>query len=190
MTRKASGIKRTPKKPVQRRIGANPKASKKKKQTRKELWGQYGLEVPKYIRYSGLQGVLWWVLSRYVRQEEFIKYGGKCVDGCGKPIEAWEDADCGHFRSAKSLATRFLRENVAIQRKNCNSPRGGNGRQYDFGLEVDRRWGKGTADRLTELAGTTSNPFKAEWYDNEIRKYLKLLGTGDSAKYPPDVPDT
>lgn len=152
------------------------KVSKKKKTSRKELWGQYGLEIPKYIRYSGLQGVLWCVLSRYVRKTEFEQYGGKCVDNCGVEILDWHDADCGHFRSARSLSTRFLRENLAIQRKHCNSTRkgGGHGRQYDFGKEIDRRYGQGTADRLTELAAQTTSPFKDSWYDEQIRHYISL----------------
>lgn len=184
-------LRRAPQAP-KRPTGAPKKAktrnvSKKKKTSRRELWGQYGLEVPKYIRYKGLPGVLWWVLSRYVRITEFNQYGGVCVDGCGIPILDWREADAGHFRSAKSLSTRFRRENLGIQRKHCNSPRGGNGRQYDFGKEVDKRYGTGTADRLTELAAQTTAPFKDAWYDQEIRRILKLLETVDNAQNTPNT---
>lgn len=157
-------------------IGANKKVSKRKKLSRKQLWGQYGLEVPKYVRYTGLQGVLWCVMSRYVRKSEWEQFDGFCVDGCGRKIEKWQDADCGHFRSAKSLATRFARENLGLQTKYCNSPRGGNGNQYAFGKVIDQRYGTGTADRLTHEAAQLSKPFKDAWYDKQIRHYLKLLG--------------
>ncbi len=145
-----------PKRSLQRQIKPNKKKSKAQKA--RELWGQYGLEVPKYIRYSGLGGILWYLTSQYVRQEEFKLYSGRCVDGCGVEILDWHEADCGHFRSAKSLATR-----------------GGNGRQYDFGLEIDKRYGKGTADELTELAKGTSIPFSKDWYHQEILKIQALL---------------
>ena len=153
-----------------------PGRAKKGKKTQKDMWNEYGLEKPSKPRYSGLAGILWYVTSQYVRKEEFIKYGGRCVDNCGWVAQAWnEDTDCGHFRPAKSLATRFLRENLALQRKHCNSPRGGNGRQYDFGIEIDKRYGLGTAERLTELSKTTSKPFSKEWYHQEILRIQALL---------------
>lgn len=158
-----------------------------KKKTQVALWAEYGLKKPAYVRYSGLGGVLWCVMSQYVRRTEFETYGGRCVDGCGRVIENWRDADCGHFRSAKSLSTRFLRENLGLQTKFCNSPRGGNGNQYGFGKAIDQRYGPGTADRLTELSAQTSPPFKDAWYDAEIRKYLEL---GITENYQPDMPDT
>ena len=58
-----------------------------------------------YVRYGGLGGVLWYLMSQLVRQEEFIKYGGVCVDGCAASCRGTRhDADCGHFRGAKSLS--------------------------------------------------------------------------------------
>lgn len=151
------------------------KTKKKPKKFKKDLWAEFGLNQPRYIRYTGLQGVLWYVLSQYVRKTEFKEYGGKCVDQCGAEISSWEESDCGHFRSAKSLSTRFLRENLGIQRKYCNSPRGGNGNQYAFGLEIDRRYGPGTAERLTLLSKQTSKPFSKEFLRAEILKYQTLL---------------
>ncbi len=175
-------MKRTPlkrkgalvrKRPVQKQIGTVKRA--KKRITQKDMWAEFGLEKPAKPRYSGLAGILWYVMSRYVRQEEFKKYGGKCIDNCGVAIDNWWEADCGHFRSAKSLATRFLRENLAIQRKHCNSPWGGNGRQYDFGKEIDRRYGEGTADRLTELSMQTTPAYPKSWYVDKIAEYQQKL---------------
>lgn len=163
-----------------------PKALKRpaaKKKKRVNLWDLYGVQKPSYTRYSGLQGVLWCLVSQYVRQVEFKEYDGYCVDGCGRRVERWQDADCGHFRSARSLATRFSRENLGLQTKYCNSPRGGNGNQYAFGKAIDQRYGAGTADKLTELAQGTSAPFKDAWYDAEIRKYKALLETVDSENF-------
>lgn len=165
-------------KPLKKKASKRPSAKKKR---RVNVWVQYGVEKPSYVRYGGLGGVLWCVMSRYVRKIEFENYRGRCVDGCGRTVENWQDADCGHFRSAKSLSTRFLRENLGLQTKYCNSPRGGNGNQYGFGKAIDQRYGAGTADRLTELAAQTTPPFKATWYDQEIRKYNALLA-GDNSE--------
>lgn len=163
-------VGKSTKKPAKKPLRAiKPKARKK------DLWHEFGLEMPQYIRYSGLGGILWHLTSRYVRMEEFKKYGGHCVDGCGRYVERYEDADCGHFRSAKSLSTRFLRENLGLQHKYCNSPHGGNGNQYAFGKIIDQRYGAGTADRLTELAAQTSTPFSKEWYRTEIRRIKELI---------------
>lgn len=151
------------------------KLPSKRKKTQVALWAEYGLQKPSKPRYSGLGGILWYVTSQYIRKLEFKQYGGTCVDGCGVPIQNWQDADCGHFRSATSLSTRFLRENLALQRKYCNSPNGGNGQQYAFGLEIDRRYGKGTADRLTNMAKGVSVPFSQKWYHEEILRIQALL---------------
>lgn len=150
------------------------KPNKKIKRAKKvDVFALYGLKKPAYVRYTGLAGVLWFLTSQSVRQEEFKKYGGLCVDGCGRIVEDWRDADCGHFRSAKHLATRFRRENLGLQTKYCNSPNGGNGNQYTFGLAIDERYGVGTADRLTKMAKGQSKPFPKKWYDQEIKKLLK-----------------
>lgn len=150
------------------RAQIKPRAKKK----RVNVWEQYGLQRPRYIRYSGLGGVLWYLVSNHVRKTEFEQFGGYCVDGCGRVVLDWHEADCGHFRSARSLSTRFLRENLGLQSKYCNSPRGGNGNQYAFGKAIDQRYGLGTADRLTMEAAKTSRPFSKDWYHQEILKYL------------------
>lgn len=147
----------------------------KPKKFKKDLWAEFNLPMPAYVRYSGLQGILWHVMSQYVRKSEWIQYGGECVDGCPVLIQNWYEADCGHFRSAKSLSTRFLRENLGLQRKYCNSPHGCNGRQYDFGKTVDQRYGAGTADRLTNLAEQVSRPLPKELLISEIRRYQALF---------------
>lgn len=160
-----------------------PKLASKRKKAKTSVWAEFGLKRPLYVRYTGYGGVLWYLVSRYVRQSEFKEHGGYCVDGCGRKVEDWNDADCGHFRSAKSLSTRFLRENLGLQTKYCNSPRGGNGNQYGFGKVVDQRYGQGTADRLTDLAKETSKPFSKEKYRTEILKIRRLLEElGDSDK--------
>ena len=145
------------------------------KKTKADLWREYGLTRPSKPRYEGLAGILWYVLSKYVRRQEFALYGGLCVDGCGRKVENWEDADCGHFRaSSRGFATRFKRENLGLQTKYCNSPMGGNGNQYMFGKTIDKRYGEGMADELTRLSNTVSKGYSQLEYDREIRKVIEL----------------
>lgn len=148
-----------------------------KKASLSSLWATYGLTRPPKPRFKGLKGILWYCISRYIRKSEFIKYKGQCVDGCGRIIPRWEDADCGHFRAAsRGFCTLFLRENLGLQTKYCNKPDwGGKDAAYGFGKTIDKRYGTGTADRLTQLSHGTCQEYSKPEYDKEIRRYIKLF---------------
>lgn len=66
---------------------------------------------------------------------------------CGKPHEVY---DCGHFRRRECMATRFDYRNVAKQGQKENRFEGG--KPYEFGLYIDRKWGRGTAKKLYRLS--------------------------------------
>lgn len=153
-------------------------ARKRKLAKEREMWESYGLKKPLYVRYTGLQGVLWYFVSRTVRQEDFKAYGGLCVDGCGKKVNDWKEADCGHFQTASRAGTRFMRENLALQTRECNTKqRHGDARHYSFGVEIDRRHGAGTANRIIEISETPTK-LTDEWLRGEINKYA-LLSEGE-----------
>lgn len=158
-------IKRSPIK----RKAAHPRV----KRTDADLWKQYGLTKPAKPRFKGLAGILWYAMSRYVRKFEFLTYGGECVDGCGRKVERWEDADCGHFRaSSRGFCTRFTRENLGLQTKYCNNPVWSPDSSYGFGKTIDARYGSGTAERLTQMSRMTCQEYTDAEYDREIKKYL------------------
>lgn len=146
----------------------------RRKKSTGDLWGQFGLKKPSYTRYSGLGGVLWYLMSMYVRESEWRKYG-VCVDGCGAVITDWHNADCGHLKSASKLATRFQRENLGLQKKWCNSPYGGMGNPVGFAKTVDERYGKGTAERLERESRVATKPFPKSWYLEQIETYKQKL---------------
>ena len=75
--------------------------------------------------------------------------GKPCVT-CGA---VGRQMDCGHFQWREQMATRFHLKNLAGQCTKCNRFQGG--RTYEFGLELDKRWGAGTADEMYKLAHTT-----------------------------------
>jgi hypothetical protein len=62
---------------------------------------------------------------------------------CGQQHDVY---DCGHFRRRECMATRFDYKNVAKQGVKENRFEGG--KPYEFGLFIDKKWGKGTAQKL------------------------------------------
>jgi len=165
-------------KPMVRKVSGIAKASKrpaKKKKTKVALWAEYGLKKPVYVRYSGLAGVLWWVMSQYVRQTEFKEFGGECVDGCGRKVLDWREADCGHFISATKLKTRFMRKNLGLQTKFCNSPFMGNDNTYGYGKMINKRYGEGTAEELIELSKETGKAMTKSEMHEQILYFQALL---------------
>lgn len=179
---KRSGFTKTRSKPLKstplrrKAVTRSKIAQVKRKPSKTALWATYGLKKPPKPRYVGLAGVYWYVLSRYIRKSEFLQYHGECVDRCGRVILNWQEADCGHFRAAsRGFCTKFLRENLGLQTKYCNNPTFSPDSSYGFGINIDLRYGPGTAERLTTLSNQTCQEPSKEEYDQLIRKYIKLF---------------
>lgn len=62
----------------------------------------------------------------------------------------YKEMDCGHFITRNRLSIRWDERNTAPQCKGCNIFR--NGEQYLFGLGIDKEFGKGTVEKLQDLA--------------------------------------
>lgn len=183
-------IKRKPstlvRKPLKKKVVKTDKqkkfaARKRKLEKERELWRSFGLVRPPEPRYVGLQGICWYLASRAVRSQEYALYGGLCVDGCGKIVERWEEAHCGHFQGAGSAATRFLRENLGLQNKDCNlDQKNGKAVQYSYGKAINQRYGEGTAERLIE-ASKRPHVLKEGELLEYIAYYKAILGTVDNS---------
>jgi len=100
--------------------------------------------------------------SWYVRIRDIIRVVSpteaycKCVT-CGKQIHLYkrftEDtraAEAGHYMKRGKPMTRYHEKNVHAQCKQCNWYRGGEEALY--GLSIDNRYGKGTAEMLIHLS--------------------------------------
>lgn len=74
--------------------------------------------------------------------------GGICIT-CGKKVEG-RNYHCGHFRSRQFMSTRFDPRNLAGQCAYDNMF--GSGLPYEFGVEIDKRFGEGTARKLYLLS--------------------------------------
>lgn len=88
------------------------------------------------------------VWSEYIRLRDSFEQNGDRVAACitcgtVKPIKEMQN---GHFVSRKSSSLRYDEQNCNTQCSACNVFR--YGELYQYGLELDRKYGDGTANRL------------------------------------------
>jgi hypothetical protein len=93
--------------------------------------------------------------SLYIRQRD---KGKPCIT-CGE----YKEHDAGHFITRNHEATRYHEQNVHGQCLACNRFQGG--KQYEHGLAINRRYGKGTAQKLLELSKTLCKRTKQDYED-------------------------
>lgn len=95
---------------------------------------------------------------------EYVAQCFTCTVKEWKPIKTLQ---CGHFMSRAHNNTRYSEENTAPQCYGCNVMQ--QGRQYAFGLEIDKLYGAGTAKRLYKEAKVPLQ-FKREDLEEIIRE--------------------
>ena len=78
----------------------------------------------------------------------------------------------GHFQSRSFLATRFDEENCQNQCVGCNMFK--QGEQYKFALNLNAKYGEGTAEELESLARTIVKFTRVDYEDN-IRYYKSAV---------------
>jgi len=85
------------------------------------------------------------VFSIFIRTRDMNDEGFSYCVTCGKPMTL-KTSQCGHFISRRHFATRWEEKNCAAQCVGCNIYT--QGKQYEFGLAIDERFGVGTAQKL------------------------------------------
>lgn len=124
-------------------------ASKTKKTVKSTKTVKKGYQVPKWFKSlptgshgnTPAQKKLWKVISDYVRERDWTKYG-YCVS-CKTKILDWRDGDAAHFKrySVCNSYFKFHPDNIALSCKNCN--RNDDGVVgHAFGEELIKRYGK------------------------------------------------
>jgi hypothetical protein len=58
----------------------------------------------------------------------------------------WKEADAGHFISRRHQSTKYDTMNVHAQSRHDNRFQAG--RQYEYALAIDKKYGQGTAEKL------------------------------------------
>tara|TARA_B110000240_G_C13485909_1_gene447387 strand:+ start:508 stop:918 length:411 start_codon:yes stop_codon:yes gene_type:complete len=110
--------------------------------------------------------------SLYIRLRDANEYGMIQCFTCGI-VRGYKDGmQNGHFQSRKHLATRFDEENCQVQCIKCNMF--SQGEQFKFGLNLDVKYGEGTAEELEFLARNTLKISRVE-YEEKISYYKTLV---------------
>jgi hypothetical protein len=107
--------------------------------------------------------------SLYIRLKDATK-DGMVICITSKRLYHYKNIHAGHFISRRHLATRWCEKNVAPQSAADNLF--GQGEQYKFGIELDAKYGEGTALELQEKSRQTVKISRAE-YEDKI-SYYKL----------------
>ena len=84
----------------------------------------------------------------------------------------YKNIHAGHFMSRKCLATRFCEINVQPQSAADNLF--GQGKQYQFGKELDLKYGEGTAERLQQKSKQIEK-FSRIDYEEKISYYKSCV---------------
>lgn len=119
---------------------------------------------------------LWNIFSKYIRLRDSDSNGYITCITSGRRVH-WKEADAGHFISRRHLATKFDEQNVNAQSRHDN--RFAAGKQYEHGLAIDRKYGKGTAEKLLIKSKQVCKRGKfeidqmTEYYKKEVERLLK-----------------
>ena len=85
------------------------------------------------------------VFSLFIRARDMDDEGFSYCVTCGKMMTL-KTSQCGHFISRIHYATRWEEKNCAAQCVACNMFK--QGKQYEFGLAIDEKYGAGTSWKL------------------------------------------
>ena len=105
------------------------------------------------------------MFSQYIRLSGADHTGHVRCFTCGV-VKNWREVDAGHFQTRAKYATRWHESNVRPQCKKCNMVNGGH--QYQFGMNLDFHYGKGTAQEMIRLGNTTRR-----WSDAELEAMIR-----------------
>ena len=110
------------------------------------------------------------IFSVYIRLREAKNEVAECFT-CGKQ-DHYKKLQNGHFQSRKHYSTRWDEINCQVQCSGCNVFR--YGEQYKFAVNLDKKYGKGTAEAMHLKSKQT---VKLDNYDLEllITKYDNLV---------------
>ena len=109
--------------------------------------------------------------SLYIRLREANEYGMVQCFTSGR-VYHYKKIHAGHFMSRRHLSTRWCETNVQPQSAADNLF--GQGEQFKFGLNLDGKYGEGTAEELQYKSRTTLKISRIE-YEEKISYYKSLV---------------
>ena len=109
--------------------------------------------------------------SLYIRLRDATDMGVVQCFTCGKIAHYKSGMQCGHFQSRRFMATRYDERNQ-IQCVKCNMFE--QGEQFKFGLNLDAKYGLGTAEELQLKARQTFKMSRSD-YEEQITYYKSFV---------------
>jgi hypothetical protein len=109
--------------------------------------------------------------SLYIRLREANEYGMVQCFTSGR-VYHYKKIHAGHFMSRRHLSTRWCETNVQPQSAADNLF--GQGEQFKFGLNLDGKYGEGTAEELQYKSRATLKISRVE-YEEKISYYKSLV---------------
>jgi hypothetical protein len=106
--------------------------------------------------------------SLFIRLNNSNEYGMVQCFTCGRVKNYKSGMQNGHFQSRSFLATRFNEENCQPQCVGCNMFK--QGEQFKFAMNLEAKYGEGTAEHLEGLARTTIKISRID-YEEKIGYY-------------------
>lgn len=143
---------------------APKKAVKKRTYTRRSKKGVKSLSP-----FEQAKKDLWDTFSKYIRLRDSDDEGYCTCITCPNRF-FWKYGDAGHFVSRKEMATWLHEKNNHFQCKECNGKY--EGRKYEYGKQIEKLYGVGTADYLIELS-KTERKYSIPEMGELRRKYMK-----------------
>tara|TARA_R110000822_G_scaffold35397_1_gene99827 strand:+ start:263 stop:673 length:411 start_codon:yes stop_codon:yes gene_type:complete len=111
------------------------------------------------------------IFSLYIRLRDATNEGlVKCFT-CHKVSHYKSGMQNGHFQSRRHTSTRWDGQNCQVQCVRCNMFN--QGEQFKFGLNLDTKYGEGTADKLVFISNQTRKFVKADY--ELLLTYYKAL---------------
>ena len=110
------------------------------------------------------------IFSQYIRLKNSVNEKATCFT-CGK-VDHWKKLQNGHFQSRKHYSTRWDEVNCQVQCAGCNVFK--YGEQYKFSVNLDAKYGEGTAE---DLSIKSQQIVKISNFELEemIKKYKSLV---------------
>jgi hypothetical protein len=109
--------------------------------------------------------------SLYIRLRDATDEGMCQCFTCGKVLH-YKQMQNSHFQSRKHLSTRWNKQNCQNGCVKCNVFN--YGEQWKFGIQLDVKYGSGTAEALVLLAKQTHKKFRWE-YEDGISYYKNFV---------------
>ena len=111
------------------------------------------------------------IFSLYIRLRESEEGLVQCFT-CNKVSHYKSGMQNGHFQSRKHLSTRWDLKNCQVQCVGCNMFKAGE--QYKFAINLDAKYGEGTAQELQFLSRTIMKVSRID-YEEKISYYKEAV---------------